>query len=164
MQGYQDLDLSWWGWFLSPEGQTYSIYGGRDHLSDTTRMSIKSLVSAGNRVLDHHYQPDRKKWDIDGPIPHLAGIPYTSRDLPGWDSWYAKAPEEYREQKCLHCHQLSEVLRQPQIDEEKFDKKNDFDIWPLPENIGLVVNRDHGLLIDSVMADSPASKIGPCFK
>jgi len=27
---YQDLDVSWWGWFFSPEGAIYSVYGGKD--------------------------------------------------------------------------------------------------------------------------------------
>src|SRR5205085_10655158 len=30
MQDFQDLDLSWWGYFLSPEGRVYAIFGGRD--------------------------------------------------------------------------------------------------------------------------------------
>ena len=38
--GYQDLDLSWWGYLLSPEGSLYGVYGGRDHVSDATRISL----------------------------------------------------------------------------------------------------------------------------
>src|SRR5262245_1638216 len=33
VEGFVDLDLSWWGWFLSPEGQVYGVFGGRDHVS-----------------------------------------------------------------------------------------------------------------------------------
>ncbi len=33
MEGFQDMDLSWWGWFLSPEGRVYGVFGGRDHVS-----------------------------------------------------------------------------------------------------------------------------------
>src|SRR5687768_15532257 len=40
MEGFQDLDLSWWGWFLSPEGRVYGVFGGRDHVSDETRISV----------------------------------------------------------------------------------------------------------------------------
>src|SRR6202035_1532874 len=33
-EGFQDMDLSWWGYFLSPEGKIYGIFGGRDEVSD----------------------------------------------------------------------------------------------------------------------------------
>src|SRR5437016_10333837 len=31
---FQDYDLSWWGYFLSPEGRIYGIFGGKDEVSD----------------------------------------------------------------------------------------------------------------------------------
>src|ERR1044072_5417888 len=39
VEGFQDLDLSWWGWFLSPEGKIYGVFGGRDGGLDATRSS-----------------------------------------------------------------------------------------------------------------------------
>src|SRR5436305_5472683 len=32
VEGFQDLDLSWWGWFLSPDAQVYAVFGGKDHI------------------------------------------------------------------------------------------------------------------------------------
>src|SRR4051794_30187461 len=32
IEGFQDLDLSWWGWFLSPDAQVYAVFGGKDHV------------------------------------------------------------------------------------------------------------------------------------
>ena len=40
LEGFVDLDLSWWGWFLLPEGRVYGVFGGRDHVSDWTWMEI----------------------------------------------------------------------------------------------------------------------------
>src|SRR6185503_6285875 len=57
VEGFQDLDLSWWGYFLSPEGKLYGVYGGRDHISDATRISSAGLSTALWRVLNHHYDP-----------------------------------------------------------------------------------------------------------
>ena len=60
----------------------------------------------------------------------------------------------------MHCHQVAEVLRQPAIDAGNFDKLRDTQIWPLPENVGLTLDRDHGLLVKGVEAGSPAADAG----
>src|SRR5262249_36113765 len=39
MADYQDMDLSWWGYLLSPDARIYAVFGGRDEVSDETRMS-----------------------------------------------------------------------------------------------------------------------------
>src|SRR5262245_14470553 len=73
LEGFVDLDLSWWGWFLSPEGRVYGVFGGRDHVSDATRISKAALIETCFRILAHHYDPRRAQWDIDGPAPDLSG-------------------------------------------------------------------------------------------
>lgn len=157
INGYQDLDLSWWGWFLSPKGQVYAIFGGKDHISDATRISAKALVATMNRVLSHHYHPDRPKWQIDGPEPDWTQKPRPTFQLPGFKSWAAKHAQG---SGCLHCHQVAEILRQPALDNGTFDKKKDLDVWPLPENVGIRLDRDHGLKVLSVTEQSAAAKAG----
>ena len=160
MEGFQDFDLSWWGWFLSPEGKVYGVYGGKDHVSDATRISVESLAATLKRVLAHHYDPRRSEWNIDGPAPEPSGKPVTPKDLPGYTSWRDKAHAEVKNQACIHCHQVGEIVRQPLVDKKAFDKSRDFDVWPLPENVGLTVDRDHGLRVTSVGKGSPADKAG----
>lgn len=160
VEGFADLDLSWWGWFLSPEGRVYSVFGGRDHVSDTTRISTRALIASMLRVLAHHYDPRRAQWNIDGPEPALGGPAKSPRQLPGHEGWWRNAHESVRQQSCLHCHQVNDILRQPAVSAKKFDKRRDFDVWPLPENVGLVLERDHGLLVTNVVAGSPADKAG----
>ncbi|MEQ8762480.1 MAG: PDZ domain-containing protein [Planctomycetota bacterium] len=157
IEGYQDLDLSWWGYLLSPEGSLYAIFGGRDEVSDTTRISVKALVNTLRRVLSHHYDPRRADWGIDRDAPSLEGRPRTVRQLPGWRSWSREAKELGA---CVHCHQVAEVLRQPAIEAGTFDTASDLDMWPLPENVGIALDRDHGLRVMSVEEDSPATKAG----
>ena len=158
MEGFQDFDLSWWGWFLSPEGRIYGVFGGRDEVSDETRISVPALVNTLKRVLDHHYDPRRSAWDVDGPAPALEGGAKTPKDLPGYASWRDRGGPEVKNATCIHCHQVGEIVRQPAVDSKMFDKHRDFDVWPLPENVGLTVDRDHGLLITKVAPGSAADK------
>jgi hypothetical protein len=157
LEGFQDLDLSWWGYFLSPQGQTYGIFGGKDHVSDATRISTAALANTMQRVLQHHYDPRRAEWNIDGPTPDLTKPHKETFTLPGFSSWIKRYPQK---EGCLHCHQVAEVLRQPAIDAGTFEKIRDTQVWPLPENVGITLDRDHGLLVKEVEAGSPASEAG----
>jgi len=159
VQGFQDLDLSWWGYFLSPEGRLYGIFGGRDEVSDETRISKAALIATLRRVLAHHYDPRRAGWDIDGPAPDLSGSAVTPAQLPGYPSWAKdrKFDKQTAEAGCIHCHQVAEILRQPAIDARTFDKQRDLDMWPLPENVGIKLDRDDGLRVTEVIPASPAA-------
>lgn len=156
MGTHQDLDLSWWGFLLSDKAELYGVFGGKDHVSDETRISPAALARTLRRVLEHHYDPRRAGWGLDGPAPELAGFEVTPLDLPGYEPWVAAHGAE----SCLHCHQVQEILRQPQLAAGTFDKARDVYVWPLPENIGLVVDRDDGLRVVSVKAGSPAARAG----
>jgi len=152
-EGYQDLDLSWWGYLLSPQGQIYGIFGGKDHISDQTRISVKALQNTLSRVLKHHYQTDRKKWNVDGPLPNLSKGK-TPKDYPMFDKWKNDNPW-IAKQTCIHCHQVNDIVRFAPIKLGKFDKKKDLDMWPLPENTGIIVDRDHGLKVKSLIQGRP---------
>lgn len=154
---YQDLDLSWWGWFLSPGGRVYGVFGGRDHVSDTTRISVPALMATLERVLRHHSDPRRAGWDVDGPAPDLRTPATTPERLPGYARWTKKAELD---RNCLHCHQVADILRQDEIDAGRFDARTDLEPWPLPENVGIELDRDHGLRVSRVETDSPAARAG----
>jgi len=157
VEGYQDTDLSWWGWFLNSDGELYGIFGGRDHISDATRISEPALINTLERVLKYHYAPERKNWPLHRLAVDLTKPAKTAKDQPGFASWAKNVREEMT---CLHCHQVGEVLRQPALDAKTFDKKKDLAIWPLPENVGITLERDHGLLVKAVAPGSPAAKAG----
>ena len=88
VEGFQDTDLSWWGWFLSPQGRVYGIFGGRDDAGDATRISVPALANTLRRVLAHHYDPRRADWNVDGPAP--SGKPRPPVEHPGFASWNEK--------------------------------------------------------------------------
>jgi hypothetical protein len=160
VEGFQDLDLSWWGWFLSPQARVYGVFGGRDHVSDETRISVDALANTLRRVLAHHYDPRRAAWGIDGPAPEVAADPLKPAELPGYEKWLNGAHTEVKKQTCIHCHQVADILRQPAIDAKTFDKRLDTQVWPLPENAGITLDRDHGLLVKQVAPGSAAHAIG----
>jgi hypothetical protein len=145
---------------LSPEGRVYGGFGGRDDVSDTTRISALALIASLRRTLAHHYDPRRAQWDIDGPAPDLGGGMKSPRQLPGYEGWLSQAHVSVRKQSCIHCHQVNDILRQPAVAAKTFDKQRDFDVWPLPENVGLALDRDHGLLVTNVVSGSPADRAG----
>ena len=157
---YQDCDLSWWGYFLSDQGALYGVYGGKDEVSDETRISEKGLIDALGKVLAHHYDKRRPIWNIDGPVPALKGKAQTPKQLPGWAGWAKHGAKEVADSECLHCHQVNEIMRQPQFDKKKFDKLKDFWVWPFPENVGLTLDRDNGTRVSKVQSGSPAEKAG----
>ena len=158
--GFQDLDLSWWGWFLAPSGRVYGVFGGRDEVADHTRISVEALAATMRRILAHHYDPRREAWAVDALEPDLTGEPLTPRQLPGYAPWLRRSPPAVRSQTCLHCHQVAEILRQPALAAGRFDKTRDLAIWPLPENVGLVLDRDHGLRVRDVEPASAAARAG----
>ncbi|MCC6407010.1 MAG: thioredoxin family protein [Planctomycetes bacterium] len=160
MREFQDFDLSWWGWFLAPDGRIYGTFGGRDHSSDASRVSSEALARTLERVLAHHYDPRRAAWDVDGPAPDLSGAPQTPAKLPGYASWSKLTDRGAAEGSCLHCHEVGEIVRQGELDAKRFDKSRDVYVWPLPENVGLTLVRDDGLLVDAVAPGSAAAKLG----
>lgn len=161
---YQDLDCSWWGYFFSPEGRIYSVYGGIDITGDKARMSEKGLLAAMDGVLAHHYHPKRAEWAVDGPAPELKGKAESPLKHKGWKSWakHGERADKIAKDKteCLHCHECAEVVRQPRFDKKDFDKQKDFYVWPYPENIGLQLELDDSLRVKSVTPDSAAAKAG----
>ena len=161
VEEWQDLDLSWWGWFLSPQGRVWGVFGGRDHVSDATRVSIPALQNTLRRVLAHHADPARAAAEAALPELSFAGAAQTPRDLPGFESWARRGGgAAVAKDNCMHCHQVIEVLRQGAMDAGTFDKARDLAVWPLPENVGIVVDRDDGLLVREVRAASAAAKAG----
>ncbi|MFQ5506987.1 MAG: PDZ domain-containing protein, partial [Planctomycetota bacterium] len=156
IEEFQDMDLSWWGWFLSPKGRVYGVFGGRDEVSDESRISVPALRRAMERVLAHHYDERRGAWRIDGPIPVTRGFEEPPIKLTGYASWKRAGRQD---KSCMHCHHVAEILRQPELDAGTFEAK-DLEVWPLPENVGISLDRDHGLLVTGVEPKSPAAKAG----
>ena len=147
---HQDLDLSWWGYFLSPKGELYGVFGGKDHVSDATRISEAALARTMERILAHHKKGGKTvPRTRSGPPTELAAY----RD-------YAEGRPHLAKQSCLHCHQVADILITESIGNGTFSKRDLEEGWPLPENLGLFLDRDHGLLVSDVAPGSAAERCG----
>ena len=161
---HQDLDLSWWGYFLSPEGDYYGVFGGKDHVSDATRISEAAFVNSLERVLAHHHDPRRAGWGIDLPKGAASAVKAGPKDMRGYELLVAKRPgigkPHPQHGSCLHCHQVGDMMTLELLNSGIFDEKHFSGKWPLPENVGIHLDRDDGLLVTEVAADSPAAEAG----
>jgi hypothetical protein len=161
---HQDLDLSWWAYFLSPEGNLYGVFGGKDHISDTTRISERAFINSLERVLTHHYDPRRAGWKIDLPPGEPSKTASSPQETRGYDLLLEKRPGLAKPHpqfgSCIHCHQVGDMLNLEALDAGTFTVEQMTEKWPLPENVGVVVDRDDGLLVTSITAGSPAADLG----
>ncbi|MSQ97158.1 MAG: PDZ domain-containing protein [Gemmataceae bacterium] len=60
---------------------------------------------------------------------------------------------------CIHCHQVKEILRHNERNAGTWNRESVYS-YPLPENVGITLDRDRGNLVRTVKADSPADRAG----
>src|SRR5436305_1038940 len=93
-----DYDLTWMGFFLSPEGQVLGRYGGRDADAPDTRVSLAGLRYAMEAALARSRAPA----GTGGATP--AGPPRTVDLYPG--------ARRLPDRACIHCHQVYDFRRE----------------------------------------------------
>jgi len=129
--------------FLNAGEHIYSRYGGRDGKNPDGRQSLAGLRYAMQAALDTHRSMTQK------PIPRAKENTRTVRDLFGGKTGGG----------CIHCHQVKER----QLAElKRKDLWNRDHLWryPLPDNLGLILNVDRGDVVERVEPDSPAARAG----
>jgi serine protease Do len=138
-----DYDLTFMVFFLNTEEQVYARYGGRAAENPDGRHSLDGLRYTMNSVLEMH-QRARKAF-----APK-------SQDAP---KYIREVSAGRRGGRCLHCHQVKEILS-TQL--QKMGQWSRDLIWryPMPENLGLMLEVDRGNVIKEVNTQSPASAAG----
>lgn len=136
-----DYDLTWAAFFLSAEEYIYSRYGGRDAEDAEGRMSIGGLKYTMRLVLQAHAQGEGRSTRQERTV------------LPVEKAFPVKG------KGCLHCHQVYEGLRKEARRQGTFRPEMLW-VYPLPENIGLVLDVEAGNRVVRVLPDSPAARAG----
>jgi hypothetical protein len=137
-----DFDLTFMVFFLNADERLYGRYGGRDATTSEARMSPAGLHHAMEAALETHRQAKEAAAPKREPARFIRDIP-TNRRTRG----------------CIHCHQVKEILN---ADLERQGKWSKDLVWryPLPDNLGLILDVDRGDVVKQVPPDSPAARAG----
>jgi hypothetical protein len=140
-----DYDLTWMGFFLNAEEKVYGRYGGRDAKSADGHLSLPGLRFALEAALAAHRKDSKVKPDA------LPGQSLLVEEYP--------AAKKRRDKGCIHCHQVTEFRRFDAREAGTF-RREDLWVYPLPENVGLVLDNDQGNKVRSVAPGSAAARGG----
>src|SRR5262249_26933246 len=139
-----DLDLTYMVFFLDAQENVYARYGGRDGTDADNRQSLEGLKYTMNSVLNMHDRTEKeyapKSQAKSKYLHNLSNPPSFGRG-------------------CMHCHQIKAALESDLRRSGKWERDM---VWryPLPENIGLRLEVNRGNVVERILENSPASKLG----
>jgi hypothetical protein len=140
-----DYDLTWAGFFLNGHEKIYGRYGGRTAASADAYLTLGGLKHAMRAALEAHRAEPKEK--------------------PSREPQAARTVDEYPAAKrfdagaCIHCHQVYDFRR----DALKAAGKWQLDevwVYPMPENLGLTLDRERGDRVQSVKEGTHAASAG----
>jgi hypothetical protein len=139
-----DYDLTWAAFFMNASGKIYGRFGGRDGKGADTRNSLEGLHFAMQAALaEHRKDPSAKPTGPAKQPMYIENFPIAKAQYKG----------------CIHCHQVKEILR---AEEQKAGTWNRESIYtyPLPENVGITLDKNRGNLVSVVKPGSAAAQAG----
>ena len=147
-----DLDTTWTAFFLDADRNIYSRYGGRDETTSDGRQTKASLMQTMREVLDLHEQrKSAGRLLVPDSDVHPAPLEkFTPQDIPLLRDNHSG---------CVHCHQVREYRLLQSFHDGAF-RRDDLFPFPLPENIGLKLDRAHGHRVSEVVEKSAAAVEG----
>lgn len=149
-----DHDLNWAGMFLNADGVIYARYGTQSAEGSDAYNSIDGLLNTMQRVLELHSRyPDNRAELIGKRGPDRPAA--SALELPG-----LRNPEKYARLtepgNCIHCHNIHDAEYQHAVDTGTWSVER---LWkyPLPDNLGLKIDRRSGIRIEQVVGGSAAA-------
>jgi membrane-associated protease RseP (regulator of RpoE activity) len=140
-----DYDLTFMVFFLNADERIYGRFGGRDAKTSEGRMSLAGLRYAMEATLRMHAIAAKAA----ETAPSKREPPKYIRDLAAGR----------RIGRCVHCHQVNEMLNANLKRDGQWSRES---VWryPLPENLGVVLEVDRGNVVDRIVPDSLAARAG----
>ena len=143
-----DYDLTFAALLMHADGTTYHRYGTRDHTA-TSRLSMESLARVLEETLKDHAEYSRN------PSPPAREPPRTIEQLP---PMARKLQSE--KVNCFHCHMVNDAYREQAQEEKRWSREATIGMMPLPERVGILLDRDEQNLVKTVTSRSPAEAAG----
>jgi serine protease Do len=149
-----DHDLNWAGMFINADGVVYARYGTQSAEGSDAYNSIEGLLNTINRVLELHAGYPQNLAELKDKRGKSKPVS-SALELPG-----LRNPEKYAKQtergNCIHCHNIHDAEFQHALDAGTYTTEM---LWkyPLPDNIGLKIDRKSGIRIEQVVAGSAAA-------
>lgn len=144
-----DWDLTFAALLMNADGTIYHRYGGRSWESADARLSMDALT----RLLVDGLDED-KAYRSSGAVRE-AGEPRPIESIPVFADRIAKN----KEVSCFHCHMATEAVREQAQKDGKWGPDDRW-LWPLPDKIGLKLDREEPSLVVEAAKDSAAGRAG----
>jgi hypothetical protein len=152
-----DHDLNWAAMFINADGTVYGRYGTQSAEGPDAYNSVASLEKAMQRVLALHELYPNNKADLEAKKG--APKPYrTALEMPAMENKQKLAGPTARN-NCVHCHNIHDA------EQEQWRKEGTLTLdklyrYPLPENMGLKIDRNDGVKVEKVIEGSAAARAG----
>lgn len=152
-----DHDLNWAAMFIRHDGVVYARYGTQSSEGPDAYNSIDGLLATMNRVLEMHRQFPSNADELKGKRAAPKRVS-NALELPGLRNANKYAQQTTR-QNCIHCHNIHDAEHQLAVDNGTWSHEL---LWkyPLPDNIGMKIDRKSGIRISSVVDGSAAQRAG----
>jgi predicted metalloprotease with PDZ domain len=138
-----DYDLTFMVFFLNAEEKVYARYGGRDAENPDKRQSLEGLRYTMKSVLQMHEREEKSFAPKSGDEP----------------KYIRNLSSSIRGGRCLHCHQVKEVLNDDLRKKGKWTRETAWR-YPLPENLGFELEVDRGNVVKEIKENSAAAVAG----
>jgi predicted metalloprotease with PDZ domain len=140
-----DYDLTWAAFLMNADEKVYGRFGGRDAESPDKYLTLKGLKHAMRAALEAH----RRESQVKPPAV----------DQTVWTVEQYPAAKRLKPNACIHCHQVYDFRRESLQAEGQWRLDNVW-VYPLPDNLGLTLDKEQGDRVASVMTGSSAAKTG----
>jgi hypothetical protein len=152
-----DHDLNWAAMFVNADGVVYARYGTQSAKGPDAFNSIKGLETTMRRVLELHAGYPANKDALIGKRAKQKSYK-TALQMPGFEN-RDKFRAATSKQNCIHCHNIHDA---EQVHAQQTGRFTQDMLWryPLPDNVGLVIDPNSGIRVRSVTDGTPAAKVG----
>lgn len=128
---------------MNASDRVYGRFGGRDAEDPDTRNSLEGLRFSMQAALAEHRRNPAARPTVAAAKP----------------LYINQVPEAKSVESCIHCHQIKEVLRKQEIRNGTWNRESIYS-YPLPENLGITLDRSRGNLVKEVKPGSLAAQAG----